>query len=299
MHNPDLLARAYRQTCLADRQTCLNVRNWHIPPALDPKSLQTSCDLLWQVRAALPLLRESDPTGSVLDTAISERFRSVSTPDDSGGGPHASYPVELGFGLSRELRRFTGATAECEVTLVSSNGALVGWSATCRLDAASQEIVEGALGGDANFTIVHEFPRALKRSRQALDRKLGRLTEVHERSTATSAYAVLMSPFEALVVGSGCGIVAGSGLPKGRDEIGVLASARRIDLIRNILRGPNPEARIYAAWALERLGAVAPADQTVIAAVMNLPISINTCSGCIFSSGGPRAALADMPTYIY
>jgi hypothetical protein len=201
--NPVFLARA-------DRQTCLNVRNWHIPPALDPKSLQTSCDLLWQVRAALPLLRESDPTGSVLDASVSERFCPISTPDDSGGGRYSWYPVELGFGLSRQLRQFIGGTAQCEVTLVSSNGALVGWSATCRLDAASQEldaasqeIVEGALGGDANFTIVHEFPRALKRSRQALDRKLGRLTEVHERSTATSAYAVLMSPFEALVVGSG------------------------------------------------------------------------------------------------
>ena len=63
--------------------------------------------------------------------------------------------------------------------------------------------------------------------------------------------------------------------------ITALIEKERWDLIRNVLRGPNPEARIYAAEALLRPNApITAADRETIARIRSLPILISICRGC-------------------
>jgi hypothetical protein len=69
-----------------------------------------------------------------------------------------------------------------------------------------------------------------------------------------------------------------------------LRRARRLDLIRNVLRGPNPEARFYAMTAIERLRAATPEDRAVFTRIKALPIKITNCTGCMFSSGSTEDA---------
>jgi hypothetical protein len=97
-----------------------------------------------------------------------------------------------------------------------------------------------------------------------------------------------MSPLEELAVGSSCGFVGAS--PRGRDATLTLRSAGRVDLLRNVLRGPNPGARVYAAKALTKLGALRPEDANVVKSLTSASTRIVTCSGCMFMTGSSAEA---------
>jgi hypothetical protein len=98
-----------------------------------------------------------------------------------------------------------------------------------------------------------------------------------------------MSPLEDLAVGKSCGEVGWP--PRGRDAESVLEKQRRVDLFRNVLRGPNPEGRVYAAQALTDLQAMRPEDGAVVAKLASLPIPIMTCGGCTYWHQSSAAAL--------
>jgi hypothetical protein len=60
----------------------------------------------------------------------------------------------------------------------------------------------------------------------------------------------------------------------------LLLRAKRADLLRDALRGPNAEGRVYAALGLHQLDALAEADKKVVETLMNHNIQVNTCTGC-------------------
>jgi hypothetical protein len=67
--------------------------------------------------------------------------------------------------------------------------------------------------------------------------------------------------------------------------IEALVAGDRYELVRSVLRSPNPEARVYAVEALkrwERQGrAIRPADQRAIAFLASQTMPIQVCGGCL------------------
>lgn len=138
--------------------------------------------------------------------------------------------------------------------------------------------VEGAFGYYA-FT---DRARLQSLSRNVAQ-EMGAASAVTVPKSLRSTYEALMSPTSRLVFGSACGYAGTK--PAGRAGAQALQKARRVDLLGNILRGPNPEGRVYAAQALESLGragvALGAGDQEAIVKVKALPVLINACSGCM------------------
>jgi len=101
-----------------------------------------------------------------------------------------------------------------------------------------------------------------------------------------SSYELLISPNGSLEIGSQCGF-AGKTM-EGLVAIRKLAKARRIDLIRNVLSGPNPGGRVYAAQALlelERRGSnINAGDKEKIRKITSSKITLTVCYGCLFST---------------
>jgi hypothetical protein len=69
--------------------------------------------------------------------------------------------------------------------------------------------------------------------------------------------------------------------PAARNAIERLLAAKRLDLIRNIARGANPEGRVYAAEALLRSGRALSADEErLVAAVRGMKTPVVCADGC-------------------
>lgn len=94
--------------------------------------------------------------------------------------------------------------------------------------------------------------------------------------------ATLTDPWADLTFGASC--YEDGGPPAGRKEADALRLAGRVNALDAVLRGPNPEGRLYAAQALLTLaseGAPVPSGlHTAIHIVRNLPVRIRSCSGC-------------------
>jgi hypothetical protein len=86
---------------------------------------------------------------------------------------------------------------------------------------------------------------------------LGRAPETGPPEDLSNAYERLASPLEHLVVGKGA-----EGW--GYEEMSALLHAKRYDLLKQVLRGPNPEGRAYAALALQAAGALDASDRHAI-----------------------------------
>jgi hypothetical protein len=265
----------------------VRVGAFKLPASVNRKWLQDDCALIWRVRGALP----PDPTA----------------PDRGPAAPDRSVEdTELGLGLRKRTRPLgAGGYFSCASTSVTYEGALLSTRTTCTGYLAKREIrpvIERALGaafiideallkttGYLVASALYEVPSAARRARAALDQRLGALAPVDVPPELALAYATLMSPLEELAVGTAC---SDSGEPPdGAEETKALRVAHRLDLIRNVLRGPNPEARVYAARALERLGPVTPDDKAVIDKVIALPVKVTSCTGCMFSAGSTQDAL--------
>jgi hypothetical protein len=95
-----------------------------------------------------------------------------------------------------------------------------------------------------------------------------------------------------LIVGDSFGIDGGP--PPGAGEIAALAGAQRFDLVSAVLRGFNPEGRVYAAHALLARGRLDPADAAAIAQLRALPVEISVSVGCVVSRVTFGEALAHL-----
>jgi hypothetical protein len=263
----------------------VQLRDVKLPVGVNRQWLQADCNLFWNVRRALP----PDPSRPGLATLP----ENTSTLEN----------IDLGFGITRHNQRSGGGYFSCDVVSVTHERALVSlqvkcWGSGDKL-AQTRPIIERALGPafarapspyvDMTYRTAYDFPEARRRARAALDQRLGLLAPVTVPSTLASGYATLMSAEEALAVGTYCS--EGGEPPPGAREMKALRAAGRLDLIRNVLRGPNPEARIYALATLKELGAVDAQDRAVIDRIMALPIKIESCEGCDFASGTIKDAL--------
>jgi hypothetical protein len=117
---------------------------------------------------------------------------------------------------------------------------------------------------------------------EILAQELGAQIPIKVSDSVKSQYEFLMSPFERLVYGESCGVDPIP--PKGYSETQVLVSQNEDNLLRNVLRGPNPEGRIYAAFALidldEKKKILSEKDISTIKKVLNSKISVSKCRRC-------------------
>jgi len=267
----------------------VQARALKLPASVNRKWLQDILDLIWNLRRALP----PKPTDTDL---MGFHWKKTGVEE-----------ADLGLGLRRRQRRSGGGHLTCDTTAVVFGGELVSMRLSCwaafNKTKAFVEIIERSLGagfrrvtvpgaiGYFTYRAEYEFPRTSQKVRATFDRRLGSLAPVQVPPDLAAAYAQLMSPQEELAVGTNCG--EGGEPPAGAKEAQALRSARRFDLLRNVLRGPNPEARVYALKALEQTG-TSTGDRAAIEAVSTLPLKITTCTGCIYFHGTINEALKQL-----
>lgn len=90
----------------------------------------------------------------------------------------------------------------------------------------------------------------------------------------------LTSAFDNVVLGRQYGYDGAP--PPGRLEIEALVNAKRVDLLRVVLRSIDPGARVYAAWALKHLvkAELSAADSAAIQTILAQKLELQTSSGC-------------------
>ena len=118
---------------------------------------------------------------------------------------------------------------------------------------------------------------------------LGTVPATEVPSELAPAFELLTSPYEQLVIGRNCSYTGAP--PPGAVEIRAIVAAGRFDLVRLVLRGPNPEGRVWAAHALLERGALDDADRRAIETLRALPLEIECCDGCEFEHASFDAAL--------
>lgn len=102
-----------------------------------------------------------------------------------------------------------------------------------------------------------------------------------------SNYSILTSPFNSYDYGTTCYY---SGVePEGRTAINYFVSSNNVETIREIMKGYNPEGRLYAIEALltavkEKKATLTEQDKVSIKRILALKIPISTCSGCMVST---------------
>jgi hypothetical protein len=232
------------------------------------------------------------------------------------GVPQREETRALGFGASRVALELRGGRSIAEIVLLSAPPSMSGATPIARI-----RVSQFALEDTEWERIAPELERAWQGSivqvtlRGGPDHRSGRPSLRAERETSevlaelsrrradalgdtpasatppelAEAWRTLTDPLEELVVGTGCGFV---GLPPpGFLSTRALVEAGRFDLLRAVLRGPNPEARVFAAHALGAHAALGATDAAAIARLAALPLELRTCEGCLYSASDWNGAL--------
>lgn len=129
--------------------------------------------------------------------------------------------------------------------------------------------------------------------RKSIALQLGPQLDLDVPDSLKKYYEYLMSPFETMYISrGGCGFALVDEpfrSPSGRESIDALVKYKRLDMIVNVLRGPNPGARVYAVLALKRLRrdgiVLPPGTAATMSKVESLSVPVTMCFGCIVSSG--------------
>lgn len=197
---------------------------------------------------------------------------------------------DIGFGARRVFMQNRGYW----ITALSFEDRIVAVSVNCngsRPDAPAEVSVKQALSnaglpdaGDNLCYYNYVDPEGMKAFDAALAARLGERTGAQANDTLRRAYEALTSPLVQLSYGHACG-VAGT-KPTGREYMEKLVAANRADLLRDALRGANPEGRIYAAEGLyaiaRRTGKPLEAsDRKAIDELRALDQPIESCNGCM------------------
>ncbi|HEY4103930.1 MAG TPA: hypothetical protein VGM44_08565 [Polyangiaceae bacterium] len=239
------------------------------PSEIDSRGLDQDLSLIWQLRHALP------PRSSV-------RAWLHGIP-----GISREQPLELGYGLERIDAGLLGHYGTCDVRILLIHDELSELRVECSFDEwrLLENTLRTALGPAFEITSDADRGRATLRlnsqrmqgvARTTLDAALGPVLDAPVPPKLTVAYELLSSPFSRLVIGTAC---ANGIAPLGRPETLALAFAKRFDLLRNVLSGSNPEARIYAAWALDQAKAFTWRDRLIAEHVRHSALEVMTCSG--------------------
>jgi hypothetical protein len=259
--------------------------------------LQDDCRLIWRIRGSLPPSRDAASFLATLRRPSTDDPRDFSTPShDPRDGPSS-----LGFGLFRSKTTLGAGYVSCDVTSAEFEGEIAELRVVCRSHFAERSgmrpTYDLALGeaftrsyDEANnlftATVDYSFPDVVARANEARASKLGPLRPVAVPSELSGDYSRLTSMLDSLAVGTTC--YEDGSPPPGRREVESLLRGGRYDLLRNVLRGPNPEGRAYAAIGLFGAGQLAPLDRVALEAIHDEPPGLQTCSGCIFVTSSTR-----------
>ncbi|MBN1260938.1 MAG: hypothetical protein JXB35_09685 [Anaerolineae bacterium] len=210
---------------------------------------------------------------------------------------------DLGFGGRLHSARLPGGYTSITITLVSFENAIV--AAAVRQQTWNNPevlpLLEESWGGlvhreEKELCYAYRNPRAQMCLREAIHQALG-CWEADTPAELQPAYATLMDPLESYEFGTYCGVA--SVPPKGRVAIEDLKQRQAWDLIRAVLRSPNPEGRVYAIetlLALEQAGnALSPQDQRAIEALLAMEIPVSVCGGCFTFQKTAKELFAGKP----
>lgn len=264
----------------------LDVHAVKLLPGMKNDWLQKDADMIWRVRNMLPAKDGA--------AAFFKPFEGVRKTD-------------LGFGYERRIAQIGGGFTSCSITGVSHDDAFVDLHASCSSSANADETraiaptLTTAFGPawtfdpawSGSWNVDYTFPAAQADARAALDKELGVLTPVDASklpADIAKAYALLMSVKEEVIVGGHCG--AGGVMPEAKTASELLAAAHRDDLLRNVLHGPNPGSRVYAARALTMMDAMTAADLALAKKLADDKTEITTCYGCVITQISSAEAYA-------
>ena len=227
-----------------------------LPTDVDRRGVQKDCNAVWLLRHILPPARDEAVFLARVHEAKTLAFRGT-----------REHRVELGFDIHRE----SVDVGPCGVDFAVHGKEVFRVRVECQADRESESILAVALAdafapvpnafptshGDCFWRADYEQPDGSARVREALAAALGATPALGELSPALSAaYERLMSPLESLVVWKGA-----EGW--GYNEVATLLA----DLLRGVMRGPNPEGRALAALALNDAHALDASDRLAIASL--------------------------------
>jgi hypothetical protein len=145
--------------------------------------------------------------------------------------------------------------------------------------------------GENGFDYGYVDERASERLRLARAQRLGVSAHASVPAELEHAFQVLTEARHVYDVGQVC--YYGGSEPIGRTAIEALNQSGRVDLVRSVLRGANPEGRVYAAEALQAAGWVDGSDARVIETLRSWnEVPISTCSGCFVTKSVAAELLA-------
>lgn len=142
--------------------------------------------------------------------------------------------------------------------------------------------------GESGIIHIERNDSVLRKYQAAVSAELGEMKPAAIAAELQKTFDSLTQPMEIDSVGGSDGEIA----------IAALVNAERFDLVENVLRGFNPNGRIYAARELLKLNnegrLVLSADTlAVIAKIRNLDIQIRTVSGCMVNRMHAKEILDD------
>jgi hypothetical protein len=212
----------------------------------------------------------------------------------------ADEPRDTGFGGRRRRFRLPGRSLSIWVDVVSFRGdvAAVGvqtlgvrraWVEAARRHWNAIEVAQAAIRSRyADADVIGCF-------RGAIQAALGGAPEAEVPEHHAADYRLLTDPVADLVFGTTC-FEAGVP-PPGREAIDRLRNAGAVQHLGQVLRGMNPEGRLYAAQALLQLAAedrnVPTRDREAIAKLRAMPTLIEACGGCIMYTATADDLLED------
>lgn len=203
----------------------------------------------------------------------------------------------IGFGARRLRLALYGGYTTTWVTVVSWGGGVGPIDVFCHegkeeIWAALRDRITGAYKGkepavgETGLRVAVGHRADPDGFREERTKVLGPPLKIDPDPALEKAYLLLWSPLSDLVYGRMYG--EGGDPPDGRDAVEkILAHERGAGLLDDILRGPNPEGRLYAAEALLRLerngGKLDEQVRKDIAWVRKSDVKIRVCRGCLVS----------------
>ncbi len=207
-----------------------------------------------------------NPDWLAKDRIIMERVKSLLPPEHSAKKWIRKLKVSntredrsLGFGGRRYELAVYGGYATAWVTLVRFGRSIAGLKVLVATSSRNEGVIRalqeawGKGGQPAEAGVTYEFhnPDVEEKLRHAAAAALGEAGETAVPKHFRSDFESLSDPLNHLVFGRACGIAATP--PPGRQEIERLVADGRADILRLLLRSPNPEGRVYAVEGLEAL----------------------------------------------
>lgn len=275
------------------------------PPA--PRTDAPPLPVVEKIRTFRALIESSEPGDSACLVNFAEAqvpladlvwyrlLRRMNSRDAGFGAHHIGFSLWLGTS-SVEVEVVTASDPTWQPTPVLAVRALHARLDDPHVGAAERAQILAAWGPNARSdasTVVYvwrdEAGLAALAERRAA--QLGAPPSAEVPADLQGPYARLTSPFGESSVGVSEGIDGAH--PEGVTDVAALLRAGRIDLLRRVLRGPNPEGRIYAAWALRRAQGepLSPADAETISRVRASKHHVNVAEGCSSGRATPQKAL--------